>query len=108
MNTAIAQVLQVEAAGALAHVALVRSGGRLRPLPAFPDSPYLLAGDDTGVYVVDTAVLAEAPGSQFFRRRLVSKFGVHRSWDWRCANAPEDDLLTTVEGFRVGQATQPA
>lgn len=69
---------------------------------------YLLAGDDTGVHVVDTARLAEAPGSQYFRRRLVCMFGVHRSWDWRGANAPEDDLLTTVEGFRVGQATQPA
>ena len=38
--------LPIAALGALAYVALVRSGGRLRPLPAFPDSPYLLAGDD--------------------------------------------------------------
>ena len=66
---------------------------------------YLLAGDGNGVHVVDTALLAEAPGSQFFRRRLVSKFGVNRSWDWRCASEPEDDLLTTIERFRV---TQPA
>ena len=38
--------LKVRAAGMLAHAALVRCGGRLRPLPAFPDSPYRLAGDE--------------------------------------------------------------
>jgi hypothetical protein len=38
--------LMVRAAGMRAHAALVRCGGRLRPLPAFPDSPYRLAGDE--------------------------------------------------------------
>ena len=38
--------LKLRAAGMLAHAALVRCGGRLRPLPAFPDSPYRLAGDE--------------------------------------------------------------
>ena len=38
--------LMVRAAGMLAHAALLRCGGRLRPLPAFPDSPYRLAGDE--------------------------------------------------------------
>lgn len=66
---------------------------------------YLLAGDGNGVHVVDTALLSEAPGSQFFRRRLVSKFDVNRPWDWRSASEPEDDLLSTVKDFHV---TQPA
>ena len=38
--------LKLRAAGMLAHAALERCGGRLRPLPAFPDSPYRLAGDE--------------------------------------------------------------
>ena len=38
--------LKLRAAGMLAHAALVRCSGRLRPLPAFPDSPYRLAGDE--------------------------------------------------------------
>ena len=38
--------LMVRAAGMRAHAALVRCGGRLRPLPAFPDSPYRLASDE--------------------------------------------------------------
>ena len=38
--------LMVRAAGMRAHAALVRCGGRLRTLPAFPDSPYRLAGDE--------------------------------------------------------------
>ncbi len=38
--------LKLRAAGMLAYAALVRCGGRLRPLPAFPDSPYRLAGDE--------------------------------------------------------------
>lgn len=38
--------MPVAALGELAYAALLRCGGRLRPLPAFPDSPYRLAGDD--------------------------------------------------------------
>lgn len=38
--------LMVRAAGMRAHAALVRCGGRLHTLPAFPDSPYRLAGDE--------------------------------------------------------------
>lgn len=78
-------------------------------LSALTDTPhYLLAGDGTSVHVIDTALLSEAPGSQFFRRRLVSKFGVNRPWDWRGTSAPEDDVLTTIEAFHAGHITQPA
>ena len=47
MNAAVVhEALQVQAAGELAHTALGRCDGRLRLLPAFPDSPYLLADEE--------------------------------------------------------------
>lgn len=119
-----------EAAGSCgiyhAHLHVVPLPAPIRPQKLLPDSGtgfttlsdalsaltstchYLLAGDDTGVHVVDTSLLAEAPGSQFFRRRLVSMFGVNRPWDWRSASAPEEDLLTTIEAFHGRHVTQPA
>lgn len=45
-STVSRQRRQVQAAGELAHAALTRCGGVLRPLPSFPDSPYMLAGSE--------------------------------------------------------------
>ncbi len=46
MNSVVEGGLRVTAVGSIAHAALVSCLGILRPLPAFPDSPYMLAGDE--------------------------------------------------------------
>jgi hypothetical protein len=47
MSAAVGQRVQLAAVvGERAHTAIIRCGGVLRPLPAFPDSPYMLAGEE--------------------------------------------------------------
>jgi diadenosine tetraphosphate (Ap4A) HIT family hydrolase len=76
-------------------------------LGALRGSPhYLLAGDATGVVAAEVAALSFAPGSQYFRRRLAALHGLDRPWDWRLADAPEADLLSTLEAFGVGVAAE--
>ncbi len=76
-------------------------------LSALHHSPhYLLAGDSTRTVIAEVAALSGAPGSQYFRRRLVSLFDLDRPWDWRQTTAPEDDLLSTLEVFGVAVAAE--
>jgi hypothetical protein len=99
MNSMLGQLLQVRAAGALAHAALLRCGGRLRPLPAFPDSPYLLAGDDIvwlggegGTWHPRRIMLTNAQLAGLSSRLLVSVEGASV---WQPAASPR---LTAAQG----------
>jgi len=92
MNAAVAGVLQVRAAGELAHDALARSGGVLRPLPAFPDSPYWLAGTQivwlggAGGVWHPRRILLEDPRQAGVSSRLLVSLGGGEVW--RCAPLP--------------------
>lgn len=88
MSATVESSLRVEVAGDLAHAALVRCKGRLRPLPAFPDSPYVLAGDQI--------VWLGGEGGCWHPRRILLAAP--------CPARPCGQLQLSVEGARVWQA----
>ena len=100
-----------------AHLHLVPLPQRVRPALLFPDhqgfavnllsglrdllgcNHYLLMGDDEDVVYSRVDAMMAQPGSQYFRRLLVKRFGLPRPWDWREFNEREPDLVTTLDAF---------
>ncbi|MGL4942253.1 MAG: hypothetical protein ACRC46_03570 [Thermoguttaceae bacterium] len=60
---------------------------------------YLLFGDMSEVLYASVKEMAQRPPSQFFRKRLVDRFSIHQSWDWRTYLHQEQSVLDTIQFF---------